>query len=202
MKLLRRGAGAAAWLLAGPAAWAGAVQVTVQDTAGKPLPQAVVFLESREARAQAKPMEGVEIAQKGRQFEPQVTVVTVGTAVTFPNRDTVRHQVYSFSQIKTFELKLYIGTPANPVTFDKAGIAILGCNIHDQMVAWVVVVDTPYHAYSAGNGLAALPQVPAGSYRLRVWHAGLPVGAPASDQALTVGAGDQQVTVKLAGVTP
>ena len=201
MTLLRRCAGAAAWLLAWPA-WAANVQVTVQDTAGKPLGQAVVFLESREARAHARPMEGVEIAQKGRQFDPQVTVVTQGTAVTFPNRDTVRHQVYSFSPIKTFELKLYVGTPANPVTFDKTGIAILGCNIHDQMVAWVVVVDTPHHGRSGDDGAVALPQVPPGSYRLRVWHAGLPVGAPASDQALTVGAGDQQVRVRLAGITP
>ncbi len=185
-----------------PGVWAGTVGVTVQDSSGKPLNEAVVFLESREARAVVRPMTGVEVAQKSRQFSPQVNVVTVGTAVSFPNQDTVRHHVYSFSPTKSFELKLYIGTPAQPVVFDKTGIAVLGCNIHDQMVAWMVVVDTPYHARSSAQGVALLPQVPAGQYRLRVWHAGLPVGAPASDQPLTVVAADQQLSVKLAGVQP
>lgn len=200
MHMLRRWA-AGCWLVL-PGAWAGTVQVTVQDGAGKPLSEAVVFLESRDARAQVKPMAGVEVSQKSRQFSPQVSVVTAGTAVSFPNLDTVRHHVYSFSPTKTFELKLYIGTPAAPVVFDKTGIAVLGCNIQDQMVAWMVVVDTPYHALANPQGAAVLPQVPAGPYRLRVWHAGLPLGAPASDQALTVGAADQQLVVKLAGVVP
>jgi plastocyanin len=188
-------------MLAGAAA-AGTVQVTVQDSAGKPLTGAVVFLESREARALAKPVDGAEIAQRAKRFEPEVTVVTVGSSVTFPNQDTVRHHVYSFSPVKTFELKLYIGTPANPVVFDKPGIAVLGCNIHDQMAAWVVIVETPYFGRSAANGQVALAHVPAGSYRLRVWHPGLAVGAPAADQALTVGAADQATVFKLAGVTP
>jgi plastocyanin len=184
------------------AGWAGNVQVTVQDSAGKPLAGAVVFLESREARAQAKPLSGAEIAQRNKRFEPDVTVVTVGSAVTFPNQDTVRHHVYSFSPVKTFELKLYIGTPASPVVFDKPGIAVLGCNIHDQMAAWVVIVETPYFGRSAASGQVALVGVPAGSYRLRVWHPGLAVGAPAADQALAVGAADQATVFKLAGVTP
>ncbi len=196
----------AGWLLAmavlAGAAAAGTVEVTVQDSAGKPLAGAVVFLESREARALAKPVEGAEIAQRAKRFEPEVTVVTVGSSVTFPNQDTVRHHVYSFSPVKTFELKLYIGTPANPVVFDKPGIAVLGCNIHDQMTAWVVVVETPYFGRSAANGQVALGRVPAGSYRLRVWHPGLAVGAPAADQALSVGAADQATVFKLAGVTP
>jgi plastocyanin len=191
---------AAATLACGAAA--GTVQVTVQDTAGKPLADAVVFLESREARAQAKPVAGAEIAQRAKRFEPAVTVVTVGSSVTFPNQDTVRHQVYSFSPVKTFELKLYIGTPASPVVFDKPGIAVLGCNIHDQMAAWVVIVETPYFGRSAAGGQVSLAHVPAGSYRLRVWHPGLAVGAPAADQAFTVNASDQATVFKLAGVTP
>ena len=92
--------------------------------------------------------QGAEMAQKGKQFDPTVLVVPVGTSVGFPNRDTVRHHVYSFSPVKTFELKLYSGVPANPVVFDKIGIAVLGCNIHDAMTAWVVVVDTPYFGRS------------------------------------------------------
>ncbi|WP_326535522.1 methylamine utilization protein [Pseudorhodoferax sp.] len=194
-------AGLAAAMLAGVAA-AGTVHVSVQDSAGKPLAGAVVFLESREAKALARPLAGTEIAQRAKRFEPEVTVVTVGSAVTFPNQDTVRHHVYSFSPVKTFELKLYIGTPANPVVFDKPGIAVLGCNIHDQMAAWVVIVETPYFGRSAASGQVALANVPAGSYRLRVWHPGLAVGAPAADQALAVGAADQATVFKLAGVTP
>lgn len=186
----------------GGAAAAATVQVTVQDTAGKPLADAVVFLESREARALSKPLEATEIAQRAKRFEPELTVVTAGSAVSFPNRDTVRHHVYSFSPVKTFELKLYIGTPAAPVVFDKPGIAVLGCNIHDQMAAWVVVVETPYFGRSGAGGQVVLANVPAGSYRLRVWHPGLAVGAPAADQALTVGAADQATVFRLAGVTP
>ena len=175
------------------------VQVQVHDARGKPLADAVVFLESREAKAAVRPLRDVTIEQINKQFAPRVTVMPVGSLVSFPNRDKVRHHVYSFSPIKAFELKLYAGTPANPVEFDRSGIAVLGCNIHDQMVAWVVVVDTPHFGRSTADGVVRLPQVPAGSYRLRVWHASLPAGAPATDQALTVGATDQQTTFRLSG---
>jgi hypothetical protein len=132
-----------------------------------------------------------------------VSVVTAGTAVSFPNRDTVRHHVYSFSPVKKFEIKLYVGTPTAPVVFDSPGIAVLGCNIHDTMAAWVVVVDTPHHGLTGADGQISLPNVPPGAYRLRAWHPGLPPGAPALDQALQVPAnGAQVVAVKLAGVAP
>ena len=189
---------AATLLLATSAARAGTVQVQVHDSAGKPLADAVVFLESREARLAARPARGVTIAQVNKQFHPIVSVVPLGTAVEFPNRDTVRHHVYSFSQIKPFELKLYAGTPANPVVFDRAGIAVLGCNIHDHMTAWIVVVETPYFARTLAGGGATLDGVPVGNYRLRTWHAGLPVGAPASDEPITVTAGSTTATVSLA----
>ena len=183
-------------------AGAATVQVQIQDGAGKPLADAVAFLESREARAASKPAVGAEIAQISKQFEPKVLVIPVGTSVQFPNRDTVRHHVYSFSPVKNFELKLYTGTAANPVVFDKAGIAVLGCNIHDNMAAWVVVVETPYFGRSAAPGNVSLTNVPAGSYRLRVWHPAMPVGAAALDQPLTVGAADSSVSVRMAGLVP
>ena len=185
-------------LAAGLAAPARAATVTVQalGSDGKPLPEAVVFLESREARAAVKPLAGQEIAQVDRKFVPQVTVLTVGSELRFPNRDTVRHHVYSFSPAKTFELKLYAGTPANPVLFDKPGIAVLGCNIHDQMVAWVVVVETPYHAVAGKAGTLKI-DAPPGSYRLRTWHAGLPPGTPPTDEPLVVPAAGASATVKL-----
>ena len=181
---------------------AGAVEVRVTDAAGKPLANAVVFLESREAKAAVKPGPAAEIAQADRQFVPPVTVVPVGTAVSFPNRDTVRHHVYSFSAVKKLEIKLYVGTPAAPVVFDQPGIAVLGCNIHDNMAAWVVIVETPWFGQSAADGRVAWPQVPAGSYRLRSWHPSLAPGAPAADQPLQVGAAALQVAIKLAGAQP
>ncbi len=189
-------------LLAG-AASAGTLEVLVSDAAGKPLPGAAVFLESREAKAASRPATGVELVQNHRQFQPRVTVVPVGTAVSFPNRDTVRHHVYSFSPVKKFEIKLYVGTPAAPVVFDQPGIAALGCNIHDSMAAWVVVVETPHHGLTGADGRLALPNVPAGSYRLRSWHPGLPPGEPAQDQPVQLPAsGSLQAAVKLAGVQP
>jgi plastocyanin len=181
---------------------AASVQVEIQDANGKPLPDAVVFLESREAKALAKPMQGVEIAQVSKQFVPMVSVVTAGTSVQFPNRDTVRHHVYSFSPIKTFDLKLYTGTPANPVLFDRTGIAVLGCNIHDSMAAWVVVVETPYFGRTSNSGRLTLDNVPPGNYRLRTWHPDLPPGAPAADQALALTNTSTSVTVKWTGSRP
>lgn len=186
------------------AAQAGTVQVEVLDTAGKPLADAVVFLESADAHSAVKPLAGAEMAQEKRQFVPGVLVVPVGTEVRFPNHDSVRHHVYSFSPTKKFELKLYAGTPANPVLFDRPGVAVLGCNIHDQMVGWVLVVDTPYYARTpAATGRAQIDNVPPGTYTLRTWHTRLPVGAPAQEQALTVPAtGPAAVSVRLSGLQP
>lgn len=181
---------------------AATVQVQMQDGAGKALPDAVVYLESKDAAAAAKPLQGAEVAQANRQFDPQVRVVTVGTAVLFPNHDTVRHQVYSFSDTKKFELKLYAGTTAAPVVFDKPGIAVLGCNIHDNMVAWIIVVPTPYFGRSDPDGKVSLDNLPPGNYRLRTWHTRLPVGTPALDQALTVPATGTTVAVRMAGLAP
>ena len=179
------------------AAHAASVDIQVFGQDGKALPEAVVFLESRDARAAVKPLAGSEIAQVDKQFVPRVSVVPVGTAVQFPNRDKVRHHVYSFSPAKTFDLKLYIGTPANPVVFERSGVAVLGCNIHDKMVAWVVVVETPYFGRTDAQGRLRLDNVPPGSYQLRTWHADLPVGAAAAEQALAVGAQGAAATARL-----
>jgi plastocyanin len=182
---------------------AGTLIVEVRDGAEKPLADAVVFMESAQARRLVRPLQNAEMGQAGKQFAPSVLVVTTGTEVSFPNRDTVRHHVYSFSLVKKFELKLYIGTPAKPVLFDQPGIAVLGCNIHDQMVGWVVVVDTPYFGRTTDKGRLVMDELPPGSYRLRTWHAGLPVGTPALDQAVNMSAeGRQAVTVRMVGMQP
>lgn len=183
--------------LATDAAAAAVVEVKTTGSDGKPLADAVIFLESAAARAALRPSSGLEVEQADRRFTHRVTVVPLGSEVRFPNRDKVRHHVYSFSPTKTFELKLYSGEPSNPVLFDKAGIAVLGCNIHDNMVAWVVVVETPYHGMADARGTVRLDNVPPGSYRMRSWHPGLPPGAPAADEALAVGAGGASASVKL-----
>jgi plastocyanin len=120
----------------------------------------------------ATPAPGHETAiidQVNKTFVPRVSVVRTGTAITFPNSDNIRHQVYSFSNAKTFTLKLYARAPRTAVVFDQTGLVILGCNIHDSMVAYVGVVDSPYFAKLTDSGTATL-NLPAGRYRLRAWH--------------------------------
>jgi plastocyanin len=112
------------------------------------------------------------IDQVNKRFVPRVSVVRTGTSVTFPNSDHIRHQVYSFSSAKTFSLKLYAGSPKVDVVFDKPGLVVLGCNIHDTMVALVAVVDSPYFAKVTDSGGVTL-DLPAGHYRMRIWHPNL-----------------------------
>jgi len=181
----------------GAAAHAAVVSVSVTDSAGKPLPQAVAVLEPVNAKLPVKPMAGIEVSQAKRQFQPAFTVVTVGTPVTFPNFDTVRHHVYSFSPNKTFELKLYAGVPNQPVLFDKPGMAVLGCNIHDNMAAWVLVVDSPLHARSGTDGKARITAVPTGAYRLRVWHPGQPANVEPAAVQISVAEADADAAVRL-----
>jgi len=191
-----------AFLSAAVCADAASLTVTVIDDAGKPLPDAVVMLEPASGKLPVKPMAQVDIGQSKRQFTPQITVVTVGTPVNFPNFDTVRHHVYSFSPIKPFELKLYAGVPTAPIVFDKPGTAVLGCNIHDRMAAWVVVVDTPHYARTPAGGQVRLDNVPAGSYRLRAWHAGVPAGREPAAETLTVASADMSAQIKLPASLP
>lgn len=183
-------------------AGAGSLRVQVLDAAGKPLEGAVVAITSDAARKAVRPLPEQELSQENRQFVPAVRVVTVGTLVRFPNRDSVRHHVYSFSPTKKFEIKLYAGTPAAPVLFDQPGVAVLGCNIHDQMVGWVVVLDTPYFAQTNPQGQALLEGVPAGNHQLRTWHARLPAETAPAQQSITLTEGASAATVRLGGLTP
>jgi plastocyanin len=178
-------------------AHAAPLSVAVTDAAGKPLADAVVLLEPASGKVAVKPLPDVEIAQAKRQFSPRVTLVTVGTKVAFPNFDTVRHHVYSFSQAKTFELKLYAGVPAAPVVFDKPGLAVLGCNIHDRMAAWVVVADTPWFARTGADGIARIEGAPAGAYRIAAWHPGLPANGAPVVLNVQLGVAEQRETVRL-----
>lgn len=169
----RIGMAAAAWLCG--LAQAGTLQVTVQD-AGGPLRDAVASLHRLDAPAGAAPG-NAEMDQRDLQFAPRVLAVTVGSEVRFPNRDRIRHQVYSFSPARTFDLPLYSGHQAAPVRFDTPGVVELGCNIHDGMIGYIVVLETPHHAVTGSDGVARFA-VPAGDYRLEVWHERLATGVP------------------------
>lgn len=170
--------------------------VQVRNAAGGPLANAVVAVQINGQSAKTGPQTTAQMAQRARQFEPHVLVVQTGTAVSFPNFDTVRHHVYSFSATKTFDIKLYAGTPASPVVFDSAGVATLGCNIHDRMGAHVVVVDTPLFAKSDAAGTATF-EVPAGEHVLLFWHAGLGA-ATLQSKPLHVGNGAGRTELTLA----
>lgn len=178
-------------------AQAAGVNVAVTDSTGSPLGDAVVMLEPMGAHPAVRPMQGVQIVQRDLQFSPPVSVVTVGTPVMFPNQDTVRHHVYSYSAAKTFQIKLYAGVPHTPIVFDKPGVAVLGCNIHDGMVAWVVVTDTALWARSSAAGVARVPDVPPGSYQLHVWHSSLAETTPAQLLPLVVDAADVDQRIRL-----
>jgi len=186
-ELLRRGTRLLALALLGLCANAAlAVPWTVQvrDATGHPLADAVVAVLVRGKPARTTTAKA-EMGQFNRQFTPQLLVVQTGTEVSFPNRDSVRHQVYSFSPIKVFELKLYSGTSSAPQVFDKPGVAALACNIHDRMHANIVVVDTPLFATTDASGTAHL-DLPAGEHVLEYWHEQMK-GAALQSQPLNVG---------------
>jgi len=135
------------------------------------------------------------VDQIDKTFVPQIAVVQTGTAVEFPNSDNIRHQVYSFSPAKVFTLKLYSGRPSAPVVFDKPGLVVLGCNIHDNMLGYVLSVDTPWFARSAAPGTAKIADVPAGSYDVFAWHTG--ATAPIPSGRIEVGTGAKSLSLRL-----
>lgn len=155
-------------LLALPAS-AATLDVRVTNARGGGVRDAVVYAEP-EGRQLPLAKKSAVMDQKNRMFIPHVLAVQTGTNVSFPNSDDIRHHVYSFSPAKPFQLPLYKGTPATPELFDRAGVVTLGCNIHDQMSAFIVVVDTPYFQKTANDGRAKLTGVTPGRYNVRVWY--------------------------------
>ena len=149
-------------------------RVAVSDARGTALPDAVVSLRTPAAPTArprlAVPSEPVVIEQLDREFVPRVTVVPVGARISLPNKDAVPHSVYSFSPAKSFEFDVYVGASPQVLTLDKAGVIKLGCNIHDWMVGYIVVVDTPFAQRSDTRGAVTFSTVPEGDYELRVWH--------------------------------
>lgn len=184
----------AACVLPGAYAQAGSLTVTV-DANGADVADAVVSLHAANTAAMVRPTDAT-VDQRDTQFQPRVSVIHAGSQVRFPNSDNVRHQVYSFSPAKRFQLPLYSGKSAPPVRFDTPGVVELGCNIHDWMIAYLVVLDSPYHAIARSDGKVVL-DAPAGRYRMRVWHPHLMVGMPAVEQDVVVTADAVSVRVSL-----
>lgn len=144
-----------------------AVAVDVVDARGAVLADVVVYAEPGPRQGAGGCDQGGRDRTERQEIPARVTVVQSGSSISFPNHDSVRHHVYSFSPARTFELKLYAGTPAAPVLFDKAGSVVLGCNIHDPMIAFVQVVDTPWFGKTDATGRVRLEGLPAGDYRLK-----------------------------------
>ncbi|MGZ3158323.1 MAG: methylamine utilization protein [Burkholderiaceae bacterium] len=176
-------------------AFSATVSVQVLNQAGQPVANSAVYAEPASGQTPPKSLKTVEIEQKNKAFFPLVTVIQSGTAISFPNNDTVRHHVYSFSPAKSFELKLYSGTPGNPVMFDKVGTVVVGCNIHDRMIAYIHIVDTPYFAKTDASGQAKLEGLAPGKYRLKAWHFNLPSGETIPEQSINVPSGDASASL-------
>ncbi|MBF59605.1 Cupredoxin [Halomonas sp. FeN2] len=145
-----------------------AAQITISSADGQPLENAVV--EIYYTSEASNPPQEESIFQRDAAFHPKVLTVPTGSHVAFPNQDTTRHHVYSFSPAKTFDLNLYLQETPPPVHFDQSGIVVLGCNIHDHMQAFIVVSDAPYSAKTGAEGVLTLPELPSGEHRVRVWH--------------------------------
>ncbi len=108
--------------------------------------------------------------QINREFVPFVLPIQKHQWVLFPNNDTVRHHVYSFSKPKRFEIKLYAGVPSEPVQFDKTGIVVLGCNIHDAMLAYIYITESPAFTRTNDQGVASLAMEGITPESVTVWH--------------------------------
>jgi plastocyanin len=138
------------------------------------------------------------VDQVDQTFTPDLTIIPVGSTVTFPNTDKVSHQVYSFSLAKRFQLPLYRGTPYAPTKFETAGIVTLGCNIHDDMIAYLVVTDAAWFGRTDRDGRWSTSELPAGEFRVEVWHPRMREKTEVIEQRKGLGASESaEIDVKL-----
>jgi plastocyanin len=185
---------AGAWLAAQPA-FAATVSVTVTGDDGHAAENAVVelFPQSGSATATKVPAEAI-VDQRNETFLPLVSVIRRDGHVVFTNNDTTMHQVYSFSDIKQFAFEIDQGQRSDPVTFDKSGVAAVGCNIHDQMITYVYVASAPWAVRTDVNGHAQIADVPAGAYRATIWHPQLVPGHTPPAVAIVVSGESAKLT--------
>ncbi len=129
---------------------------------------------ARQQHAGRTPRQPPRVRQKNKRFDPHLLVVPIGTVVEFPNLDPFFHNVFSLFEGKRFDLGLYEAGTTRSVHFNKPGICYIFCNIHPEMSAVVVVLDTPYFGVSGRNGEIRIPDVPPGRYELHIWHERVP----------------------------
>jgi plastocyanin len=190
------GAAGAALLTCAAFANGGPLAVTVSQHDGRALAGAVVTVEAESPALPPSPPMRATMDQVNLEFVPDVLVVPVHSTVQFPNSDVIGHQVYSFSAARRFQLPLYRGKPYPPVTFDEPGVVTLGCNIHDNMLAYIVVTRAPWFGRTDADGKWAAPNLPAGRLRLRVWHPLL--NEPlAVERVIDAGAADEHVEIRM-----
>ena len=171
--------------------------IHVATPEGHALPGAVVTARPLEGTGRKVTPVHAVMDQVNRAFAPDLLVIPVGSTVEFPNSDSVSHQIYSFSPTKRFQLPLYHGKPYPPVHFEQAGVVTLGCNIHDEMLAYLVVTDAPYFGRTDASG-AWSAEVPSGRYRVMLWHPRLRESESDLTRELTIGDGDRaELTVHL-----
>jgi len=186
-------------LAAAPAARAGELIVSLKDASGQPVANAVVAYHPAAGAPAPRPSGPYVMTQADIRFDPFVIVVPIGAEVQFPNHDKVRHHVYSFSLAKRFEIKLYGRDETRSISFDHPGVVSLGCNIHDQMMGFIYVTDTPYTAKPGPNGETVLEGLPAGPGTLTVWQPFLKSRNNEMTQAVNVPAqGETRVALSLA----
>jgi hypothetical protein len=151
---------------------AGELAVSLRTPQGQPVRDAVitVYPAHRQSGAPIEFPWPMRVEQRDLQFHPFVLIAPVGAEVAFPNFDNVRHHVYSFSPAGPFELRLYGRDETRSVRFNNAGIIAIGCNIHDQMVAYIAVIDTPFAAKTDASGAVRIAGLPAGRATMRIWH--------------------------------
>ncbi len=148
------------------------VNVTTADE-NSPLFEAVVTARpvSPEESGAVTTTKHVLVDQVDKEFVNRTSLIKVGDSVNFPNNDNIRHHVYSFSPAKSFELPLYKEMPAEPIVFDKSGVVKIGCNIHDWMIGYIYVSDSPFNGMTNKEGNVVLTGLPEGEYDVQVWHA-------------------------------
>ena len=149
---------------------AGSITGRVRVTRARDSRDAVVYIDRISGKTFPPPKDPVVLDQVNMLFIPHVLPVLVGTTVAFPNNDTVRHNVFSPSPAKRFNLGSYAQKVTKNVLFDKPGVVTLLCNVHAEMSAYVIVTETPYWAVTNPAGEYKIPDLPAGRYTLNAWH--------------------------------
>ena len=188
-------------LMAAGSVSAANVSLVVLKKDGRPLAGAVVTAEPESGRISPVAPQKTVMDQVDLSFVPDVMVIPVGSAVSFPNSDQVSHQVYSFSPAHRFQLPLYRGKLHAPVVFDQPGIVTLGCNIHDNMVAYIVVTPAPFFGRTDEHGAWVIPNAPEGAYRIRVWHPLLKDPTVMLERPVRVTGGNNDIALKIDEVT-